>query len=404
MFRLGLRRAVLLGLAAALVFVPAASAQTVVTLTGETLTTTPPQLVGTVECATTPTGTSSMTYDVTGVASGPYPGTFHEEGSVTFTQTAILSFEAHFTIDSANGTVVGDKTRDPAELSPVTRCDRDAVSELGQTVFSGQYTATVTGSATGDFTESGRTTISISVQELTPGGTTLVMSEQFQSGGPPGTTITLTPVTATNPVGTSHTVTAVVRDASGQPVQGMTVLFTVTPGGTSVCRATDANGVCTHTYPGPETPQADEITACADTNVSGTNDPGEPCAVAFKAWSPASATPGGAHGGGFIRADEVVFGFSGQAISPTDPPTGGCSLIDRIQGIHIRCFDVATLVIAGTHATLTGTAEQDGIATNYTIDVDDLTALGQPDVFKIVTEQGYEVIGTLTGGQIIVQP
>src|SRR5919109_2810769 len=323
MFRLGAGAGVLAVALTALLFVPAASAQTV-TMTGETLTATAPQTNGTVVCATSPTGTSTMTYNVTGVAKGPYPGTFHETGSVSFNQTEILSFSAHFEIDSPNGNVSGDKTRDPAEVAPVTRCDREAgVSELGQTVFSGRYTATVTGSATGDFTESGRTTLSITVQELTPGGTTVAMSENFQSGGPPGTTITLTPLTATNPVGTSHTVTAVVRDVTGEPVQGMTVLFAVTPGGTSVCRATDANGVCTHMYIGPDTPQADEITACADTNVSGTVDPGEPCAVAFKAWSPANATPGGAHGGGFIREDEVAFGFSGQAISPTDAPNGG---------------------------------------------------------------------------------
>src|SRR5205814_1344659 len=42
------------------------------------------------------------------------------------------------------------------------------------------------------------------------------------------TTVTLPPAAATNPVGTSHTVTATVRDQNGNLMGGVTVYFTVT--------------------------------------------------------------------------------------------------------------------------------------------------------------------------------
>jgi hypothetical protein len=61
---------------------------------------------------------------------------------------------------------------------------------------------------------------------------------------------------------------------------------------------------------------------------------------------------------------------------------------------------VTSVVITPTHATIIGQAEQDGIATNYTIDVDDLSDQGLPDTFEIRTDLGYVNGGTLTGGNI----
>ncbi|HEY3281794.1 MAG TPA: hypothetical protein VGN26_05925 [Armatimonadota bacterium] len=62
--------------------------------------------------------------------------------------------------------------------------------------------------------------------------------------------IKLTPISATNPVGTSHTVTATVT-SGGSPVVGTTVTFTVTSGpnaGVTGTAATNASGVATFTY------------------------------------------------------------------------------------------------------------------------------------------------------------
>ncbi|HEY9246763.1 MAG TPA: Ig-like domain-containing protein, partial [Candidatus Methanoperedens sp.] len=66
-----------------------------------------------------------------------------------------------------------------------------------------------------------------------------------------GEGIVLSPTTATNPVGTTHTVTATVQDATGKPIVGREVTFTILSGpnapktGNST---TDSNGTATFTY------------------------------------------------------------------------------------------------------------------------------------------------------------
>jgi hypothetical protein len=102
----------------ALFSVPAAlangSEESVVPLTGETLVTSEAGDPGTsqVDGTCNPLGTSTFTYTVTGVAVGPFPGTFVESGSFTLGPVGfpIESFEATFTITSAAGTVTGTKT------------------------------------------------------------------------------------------------------------------------------------------------------------------------------------------------------------------------------------------------------------------------------------------------------
>ena len=64
--------------------------------------------------------------------------------------------------------------------------------------------------------------------------------------------ITLTPETATNPIGTPHTVTATILE-NNEPVSGKEVTFTVTSGphaGTTGTGITDSNGQATFTYTG----------------------------------------------------------------------------------------------------------------------------------------------------------
>ncbi len=77
-------------------------------------------------------------------------------------------------------------------------------------------------------------------------------------------TLTLTPLQATNPVGTDHTVTArVVRTSTGQPVASLLVSFQVVSGphtGKSGLAVTDASGQASFTYRG-ETSGIDTIEA-----------------------------------------------------------------------------------------------------------------------------------------------
>ncbi len=70
--------------------------------------------------------------------------------------------------------------------------------------------------------------------------------------GLPVTGIKLDPATATNPAGTSHTVTATLTDINtDKPIVGVTVTFTVTSGpnaGKTGTAVTDASGIATFTY------------------------------------------------------------------------------------------------------------------------------------------------------------
>jgi hypothetical protein len=102
----------------ALFSVPAALAngsdEELVPLTGETLITSEAGDPGTsqVDGTCNPLGTSTFTFTVTGVAVGPFPGTFVETGMFTLGPVGfpIESFEATFTITSPAGTVSGTKT------------------------------------------------------------------------------------------------------------------------------------------------------------------------------------------------------------------------------------------------------------------------------------------------------
>jgi hypothetical protein len=384
---------------AALVAVPAAAAQTFVTLTGEEITANPATSTVSVQCGSTPT----LSYHAEGTAVGPYPGTFVEDGTVTFgSGGTVLSFSATFTIDSPAGDVSGSKELEPTAPSNFGTCEEEPDgSELAQASFAERYEATITDALGRTFTETGRGTTLLDASEPASGPSTLnVMAQSFQSGGPPGTTIQLTPATSVNPTGTSHTVTAVVRNGT-EPVQGMTVLFVVTSptGFTSRC-VTDQDGVCPLTYQGPDTPQADDIRACADTNVNGEQDLLEPCADASKVWTRTANSVGQVTGGGYIREFRVNFALHAKAQTITDPAEGGCNVNDHIENVRIRCLSVTSVTLTPTHATIMGEAEQDGIATNYTIDVDDLSDEGLPDTFQIRTDLGYLNGGALTGGNI----
>jgi hypothetical protein len=117
------------------------------------------------------------------------------------------------------------------------------------------------------------------------GGFFDVFVTELGSAGTPAT-LTLSPKTDTNTVGTPHTVTATVKDVAGNPVSGVTVRFSVSGvNSASGSDVTDANGEATFTYTGT-TAGTDTISAFADTDNDGTQDPGEPSDIATKTWTP----------------------------------------------------------------------------------------------------------------------
>ena len=107
-------------------------------------------------------------------------------------------------------------------------------------------------------------------------------------------------------------------------------------------------------------------------------------------------------GGGNIQQTAggrgVTFGFNAQ--NTDKGMKGSGSIIDHSMGTTVKIREVTTLIIAGTRATILGTAEVNGVVENYRIDVDDLGEPGaDSDSFRIVTDT-YGTAGILTGGNI----
>ena len=84
-------------------------------------------------------------------------------------------------------------------------------------------------------------------------------------------TVGLSPTTATNPVGSSHTVTALTQAANNAPVPGVTITFKVMTGpnaGKTGTATTGADGKATFTYTDPAGPRLDRILDFIGTTLS----------------------------------------------------------------------------------------------------------------------------------------
>ena len=228
----------------------------------------------------------------------------------------------------------------------------------------------------------------------------------------PPATLTLSPATDTNPVGTSHTVTATVEDAFGNPVPDVVVRFTVT-GSVSAqgpC-TTNSNGQCDFTYQGPDLPGADVITAFGDTDGDGTQDAGEPTGAAAKIWVLPVTTPLCeiiiTDGGWIIANNGDKANFGGNAKSSESGATSGQQQYrDRgpAQPMRVQSINVLAIVCDGTsQASIYGQATIDGSGSFfYRIKVKDVAEPGAgQDTYWIILETGYNSgEHTLGGGNV----
>jgi hypothetical protein len=167
----------------------------------------------------------------------------------------------------------------------------------------------------------------------------------FVIGLPPATLV-LTPATDTNPEDTSHTVTAQVKSADGNPVAGVTVRFSVTGANSaSGTGLTDASGNATFSYTGAN-PGTDTITAYADSDRDGIRDPGEPSGTATKTWTVVAPTTGLKCPGFNADPRNQVVGTSG---NDTLTGTAGADIICGLGGKDtIRGLRGNDLIIAGS--------------------------------------------------------
>jgi len=139
------------------------------TLTGEVLT--EPSTISVRDCLSG----GSFTFSAAGPATGPYPGTFTESGSVTVDgNTQVTAFSATFTIQSPQGTVTGQKTLDTTVPNTSAGCFNSTTN--AGAIIPTTYTATIvtpTGSA---YHDQGTATTGVAID-----GTLTVLLEQFTS-------------------------------------------------------------------------------------------------------------------------------------------------------------------------------------------------------------------------------
>lgn len=235
-----------------------------------------------------------------------------------------------------------------------------------------------------------------------PGGVTAASAYYYYSGPGVPANLVLAPSTATNPVGTPHTVTATVTDTNSDPVQAVIVRFSV--GGsvtTSGQCTTNSAGQCTFTYTGPTLPGSDLINAFADTDGNSIANTGEPAAVANKQWVLPASTAGRATGSGQIVSGGQTVNFDFNATG-TPKVDANCTVIAKSTKRKIQCTDATVYVQSGNTATFYGDATDNGTATTYAIRVVDSNEPGGSDTFSIQTASGFVASGTLASGNIQV--
>jgi hypothetical protein len=205
-------------------------------------------------------------------------------------------------------------------------------------------------------------------------------------------TLSLTPGSASNPVGTQHCVMAAASDAFGNPTPGVTVRFRVTGAvNTTSSATTEADGHAIFCYEGPLLPGADQITAYADTDGDEVQDPGEPGGTAAKEWTLPVAAECKVTGGGYIttsRGSRATFGGVAQSI---DGEARGMQAYvdhgsDRAPKVLLHSLNIDAVMCEGATATIIGRGQVHRYGTvEYRIYLTD----GERDTYSIVLSNGY---------------
>jgi hypothetical protein len=231
------------------------------------------------------------------------------------------------------------------------------------------------------------------------GGADVFVAKLGGAGAP--AVLTLSPAADANPVDSQHCVTATVRDASGNPVPGIVVRFTVSGAvNTSGSATTDAAGEATFCYTGPSLPGEDAIMAFADTDNDGAQDAGEPGGDALKSWVPPETSPFceiTITNGGLITAangDRATFGGNARVGDDGGAP-GQEEYQDHgpAQRMNVKSIEVLAVVCdpGANEASMYGVATVDGSGRFfYRVKVRDVAEPGAGhDTYWIVLQNGY---------------
>ena len=299
------------------------------------------------------------------------------------------------TVEDAGGNPVSGVTVRFSVTGANGASGADVTDANGQATFT--YTGTVAGldtiSAFADTDNDG-------IQDLgEPGG---AATKTWTPGAP--ATLTLAPPAATNTVGTTHCVTATVKDAFGNPVPGVTVRFSVPtavathaspPSGSAT---TDAGGQATFCF-AASLPGVDAIHAFADADNDATQDAGEPFGDATKTWilppSTAFCEVRITQGGWIIanNGDRASFGGNAKVLAD-DSVKGQENYRDHgpLQPRQVHAIELTAVTCSDdlTMAAIFGRATIDGAGTYvFRIDVIDQGEPGKNDSYGIILSDGY---------------
>ncbi len=224
----------------------------------------------------------------------------------------------------------------------------------------------------------------------------------------PPASVTLSPAASVNPVGTQHTVTASVTNATGGSVSDASVLFTVNGSTTtSGSCTTDATGQCDYTYAGPQTPGADVIAGCADSNNSGATEAAEPCGAATKTWvalPPASVTLSPAASVNPVGTQHTV---TASVTNATGGAVSDASVLFTVRGSSTTSGSCSTNAAGQCDFTYTGPvlSGADVIVACADTDNDGIAEIGEPcgEAIKAWILPA-STPGQVTGGGYILDP
>lgn len=204
-------------------------------------------------------------------------------------------------------------------------------------------------------------------------------------------TLELTPRTAVNPVGTPHCVTAAAANQGGQPAANVTIMFSVTGSVTvSGQEITNNKGEAQFCYTGPTFPGTDAISAYADNNHNGVQDPTEPDDVADKTWVLPESTPDCkiTYGGHIIAMNGDFATFGGNAKAPNK---GNSNFQDHgpAAAMHAKMPTVLSVLCDpdDVHGTIYAKTSEGDMAR---IDVQDLGEPGRNDTYRLQIEGVYD--------------
>jgi hypothetical protein len=210
--------------------------------------------------------------------------------------------------------------------------------------------------------------------------------------------LALDPATATNPVGTPHTVTATVTNPDNSPRGGVTVSFVVTgvnAGATGVCAPatciTAANGKVTYTYTGAA---AGDDTINAKITVDGSTQ----TATAAKTW--VVAPTGSVEGKGTYATGKEF----GRVSFTVDANADGGTFEGKTgTGDHFKATSIVGFTQAGNTASFHGAGEVDKHGGyTYTVSFVDNGFPGRQDTVDVVIkDSGGAIVLSSHGPQIL---